>query len=252
MKVLGWIVGLIVLVVAGVIAYVAMNSGSLVKTAIEELGPDFLGVDVAVSEVNLALMEGSAQIKGLVVGNPSGFNGPHMMKLDEIKVVLDPNQISDTLVVMKEVLIDGAEIAAIAQGQRTNFQQLMDNLEGAGGSSSAPTEDTADSAASEMKFIIDSFAFTNAGASLNSDVLGDLELDMPDIRLSDIGRKSNGATASEIAEQILKPISAAISSEAVKQGLDLEGVQKNIEENIREKIGSGLRSLTDRFKKSSD
>lgn len=252
MKVVGWIVGLIVLVIAGVVAYVAMNSGSLVKTAIEELGPDFLGVDVAVSEVNLALMEGSAQVKGLVVGNPSGFDGPHMMKLDEIKVVLDPNQISDTLVVMKEVLIDGADIAAIAQGQRTNFQQLMDNLESAGGSSAGSADDATDSAATEMKFIIDRFIFTNAGASLNSDLLGDLQLDMPDIRLNDIGRKSDGATASEIAEQILKPISEAISSEAVKQGLDLEGVQKNVEEKVREKIGSGLRSLTDRFKKSND
>ena len=252
MKVVGWIVGLVVLAIVGFVAYVAMNSGSLVKTAIEELGPDYLGVDVAVSEVNLALLEGSAQVKGLVMGNPSGFSGPHMMKLDEIKVVIDPDQVSESLVVMKEVLIDGAEIAAIAQGQRTNFQQLMDNLDSTGGSSTSSAEETTDSAASEMKFIIDRFTFTNAVASLDSDVLGDLELNIPDIRLSDIGRKGNGATAAEIAEQILKPISAAISSEAVKQGLDLEGVQKNVEEKVREKIGSGLRGLTDRFKKSSD
>ena len=252
MKALGWILGLIVLAIAGVVAYVAMNSGSLVKTALEELGPNFLGVDVSVSEVNLELIEGSAQVIGLVLGNPSGFDGPHMMKLDEVKVVLDPTQISDTLVVMKEVLIDGAEIAAIARGQRTNFQQLMDNLESAGGSSSSATENTTDSSSNEMKFIIDRFAFTNAGASLNSDVLGDMQLNMPDILLNDLGRKSNGATASEIAEQILQPISVAISAEAVKQGLDIEGVQKNAEDKIRETISSGLRSLTDRFKKSSD
>ena len=251
MKVVGWIVGLVVLVIAGVVAYVAMNSGSLVKTAIEELGPDYLGVDVAVSEVNLALLEGSAQVKGLVIGNPSGFSGPHLMKLDEIKVVLDPDQISESLVVIKEVLIDGAEIAAIAQGQRTNFQQLMDNLESAGGSS-ASAEETADSAASEMKFIIDRFTFTNAAASLDSDLLGNLQLNMPDIRLSDVGRKSNGATASEIAKQILKPISEALSSEVVKQGLDLDGIQKDAEEKVRKEIDGGLRSLTDRFKKSSD
>ena len=77
-------------------------------------------------------------------------------------------------------------------------------------------------------------------------------MNLPDIRLSDVGRRSNGATASEIAEQILKPISEAISSEVVKQGLDLEGVQKNVEEKFREKIGSGLRGLPDRFKKSND
>jgi len=73
------------------------------------------------------------------------------------------------------------------------------------------------------KFIIDRFNFTNAKASLDSDILGQLELNIPDIRLKDIGRKSNGATAAELAEQILKPITAAISKEAVNQGLDIEG-----------------------------
>lgn len=245
MKALGWIIGLLILLVAGVIAFVVLNSGSLVKTAIEEFGPQYLGVDVGVSEVNLALAEGSAQIKGLRVGNPEGFAGPHLMKLDEIKVVLDTSQLSDTLVVMKEVVIDGADVAAVAQGQRTNFQQLMDNLEASGA-----VEDSAadDSAESETKFIIDRFAFTNATASMSSDVLGELELTLPDIKLADIGRKGDGATAAEVAEQIFRPLSAAITREAVNQGLDIEGAKQQVKDKIRDKIGSGLRGLTDRLK----
>jgi hypothetical protein len=170
-----------------------------------------------------------------------------MMKLGEMKVVLDPSEISETLVVLKQVLIDGAEVAAIAKGQRTNFQQLMDNLQ----ANTGATNETASAGEdeSEMKFIIDRFDFTNAKASLASDVLGDLDLVLPDIRLQDIGRKTNGATAAEVAEQILKPITAAISSAAVKQGLDIEGVKQNVESSIREKISSGLRGLTDSFKK---
>ena len=247
MKALGWIVGVIILAIAGAAAYVFLNSGSLVKSAIEEFGPDYLGVEVTVSEVNLELTAGSAQIKGLSIGNPEGFDGPPMMKLGEMKVVLDPSQISDSLVVLKHVLIDSAEIAAIANGQRTNFQQLMDNLQSRAGSTDEAASDSA--AASEMKFIIDRFEFTNAKASLASDLLGDIDLVLPDIRLQDIGRKSNGATAAEVAEQILEPITAAISSAAVKQGLDIEGVRQNVESSIKEKISSGLRGLTDRFKK---
>ncbi len=247
MKALGWIVGLIILLVAGLVAYVVFNSGSLVKSAIEEFGPQYLGVDVSVSEVNLALTEGSAQVKGLQIGNPPGYTGTHMMKLDEIRVVLDTSQISETLVVMKEVVIDGADIAAVAKGQRTNFQELMDKL---GASASGDSQTPADqSSAGEMKFIVDKLSFTNTKASLNSDILGEVALDIPDIRLADIGRKNNGATAAEVAEQILKPLSAAISKEAVAKGLDIEGVKANVQQKVRDKIGSGLKSLTDKLRR---
>jgi len=246
MKVVGWIIGIVVLAIVGAVVFVALNSGNLVKRGIEEFGPDYLGADVRVRDVNLALTEGSAQIKGLHIGNPPGFAGDHLMNLEEIKVVLDTGQISDTLVVMKQVLVDGADLAAVAKGNRTNFQQLMDNLDtAAGGSDRAGTE----SSGPEMKFIIDRFDFTNTTASLSSDMLGDLQLDIPDIHLKDIGRKSNGATAAELAQQIFKPISAAITKAAVNQGLDVEGVKQQAEQKVREKLGEGLRGLTDRLKR---
>lgn len=246
MKAIGWIVGILVLALIAVGVFVVLNSGDLVKRGIEEFGPQYLGVDVGVSEVNLELTQGSAQIKGLRMGNPEGFAGPDMMALDEIKLVLDTSQISETLVVIKEVVIDGAAVTAIAKGQRTNFQQLMDNL---GVSSSAEQTTATQEPETATKFIIDRFAFTNAKASLTSDIVGDLQLDIPDIRLQDIGRKSDGATATEVAQQILKPISAAISKAAVNQGLDIEGVKANVREKIEEKIGSGLKGLTDRLKR---
>ena len=245
MKTIGWIVGIIVLVLIGVGVFVALNSGNLVKRGIEEFGPHYLGVDVGVSEVNLELTQGSAQIKGFRMGNPTGYSGPDMMSLDEIKVVLDTSQISDTLVVMKEILVDGAAVTAIAKGQRTNFQQMMDNL----GVSEAADGGAAEEGSAEMKFIVDRFDFTNAKASLTSDIVGDLQLNIPDIHLRDIGRKSNGATAAELAEQILKPLSAAITQEAVNQGLDIEGVKANVRQKLEQEIGSGLKSLTDRLKR---
>lgn len=244
MKTFAWIVVVLLLLIGGAVAYVALNSGHLVKSGIESFGPQFLGVEVEVDNVDLAITEGSAAVNGLRLGNPAGFAGSDMMQVDKIKVVLDTSQISDTLVVMKEVVIDGASITAIAKGQQTNFQQLMANLDAATGSDSQATAEAADTAPGP-KFIIDKFSFTNTQAALESDVVGQLALAIPDIRLQDIGRKSNGVTGAELAQQILKPLTAAISNEAVKQGLDIDGVQQNIEQRVRDKIGSGLKSLTD-------
>ena len=246
MKAIGWIIGIVVILLVGAGVFIVLNSGGLVKSAIEEFGPQYLGVDVGVREVNLDLTAGSAQVKGLSMGNPQGFSGADMMSLEEIKVVLDTSQISDTLVVMKQVLIDGAAVNAIANGQRTNFQQMMDNL---GVSSSSDDAAAQQDGAAEMKFIVDRFDFTNATASLSSDILGDLALNIPDIHLKDVGRKTNGATAAELAQQLFEPISAAISREAVNQGLDIDGVKANVRQKIEEKIGSGLKGLTDRLKR---
>ncbi len=248
MKTFAWIIVVLLLVIGGAVAYVALNSGSLVKSGIESFGPQFLGVDVEVDNVDLAITEGSAAVNGLRLGNPAGFAGSDMMQVDKIKVVLDTSQISDTLVVMKEVVIDGASVTAIAKGQQTNFQQLMANLDAATGSDSQAAAEAADTAPGP-KFIIDKFSFTNTQAALDSDVVGQLALTIPDIRLQNIGRKSNGVTGAELAQQILKPLTASISNEAVKQGLDIDGVQQNIEQKVRDKIGSGLKSLTDRLGK---
>ncbi len=104
-----------------------------------------------------------------------------------------------------------------------------------------------------MRFIVDEFAFTNADVSLDSDILGQMGLNIPDILLQDIGRQSNGATGAQLAQQILEPVTAAVTREAVNQGLDLEGIKANarqqVEDKLREELGGGLRSLTDRLKK---
>ncbi|MEM9624415.1 MAG: hypothetical protein AAF993_22435 [Pseudomonadota bacterium] len=247
MKAILWIIGIVVLLVVGGVAFVALNSGSLIKSVIEEFGPDYLATDVSVDAVDLALTEGSAQVNGLSIGNPAGFEGPAAMQLGEVKVALDTQQISSELVVMKEVVIDSAVIAAVAKGSKTNFQQLMENLEAATGGPSAEAETGASEETSETRFIVDSFAFTNAKASLDSDLLGRMDLTIPDIRLQGIGRKSNGATAAELAQEILKPITTAVSQAAVSQGLDVEGVKQQALEKVQgeidEKLGGALKGL---------
>jgi uncharacterized protein involved in outer membrane biogenesis len=245
-KVLLWVLGIVVLLIVGAGVYLVMFSGNLLKDGIETYGPQFLGADVEVGAVELALAEGSGEVRGLRIGNPQGFSGPHAMRLNKIKIVLDPENLSEELVVLKQVEIDGAEIAAIAKGKATNLQQLMDNVVAAAG-----IEDSADDAGPEMKFIIDRLDFTNAKTSVSSDVLGDMSLEIPDIHLKDVGRASNGVTAAEAVKQLLAPIYKNVSSAMISQGLDLdvEGLKSNVKDEIDKKLGGGLKGLTDRFSK---
>jgi len=245
-KILMWLVAVVVLAVVGVGVYVALFSGDLVKDAIETYAPQYLGSDVRVSTVDLSVTEGSGEIRGLQIDNPQGFENGQAFKLGKIKLVLDPAQISQELVVLKHVQIDGAEIAAIARGQDTNLQQLMDNVMAAvgPGATTASTEP-------EVKLIIDRLDFTNTKTSVSSDILGDLVVDIPDIHLQDVGRATNGATIGEVIKQVLEPVYKNVSKQMIAQGLnlDVEGLKGNVKEKISEKLGGGLKSLTDRLRR---
>ncbi len=247
MKVVGWLFVVIILVVLGAGAYLFLYSGDLVKQGIEEFGPQYLGTDVGVSSVDLDLAGGAGSIKGLEVGNPQGFSGPYAMRLGEIGLALDIEQTTSELVVIKEMRIVGASLVAIAEGRNTNLQKIMENVEAAAGTSEAGP---ADAGGSEMKFIVDRFLFTDADVSLKSDILGESSLSIPPIELSGVGRKTNGATAAELAQQLMKPITEAVSRAAVSEGLDLEGVKANAKEKLMDKVRDkvpGVDKLKDLF-----
>lgn len=249
MKALGWIVGLVLLLLVGIGVYVVMNSSALIERGIETYGSRYLQAPVSVSGVEVSLTEGTASIRGLEIGNPEGFSGPAAFSLSDISVALDTGQVSSELIVLKSVSVEGAQVNALVKGTQMNLKQLMDNLnEQIGATEQAEETGTA----SELKLIIDRFSFTNANASVDSDVLGQAQVDIPDVTLADIGRKSNGVTVGEALKQILEPVVRAVSRRLVEQGVDLEGARDRLEQNLRdkasEKLGGQLDKLTDQLR----
>jgi hypothetical protein len=136
-KIVLWIVLAVVLVFVGAGIYVVVNSGSLIKQAIESEGPRYLGAPVTVDRVDLSLSEGKGEIRGLEIGNPPGYEGPYLLHLGRAKVVIDPGQLQEKAVVIQEVLVDGALLELVAKGTKdTNIQALLDHIDKFGENSS--------------------------------------------------------------------------------------------------------------------
>ena len=251
MKAIGWLIGILLLVVVGLGVYVVLNSGSLIKTAVETYGPKYLGVDVRLGSADISLTEGTGELRGLVIGNPEGFDGPHAFSLGAIKVGLDPLGQSETLIQLRTIEIDSADLAMIAKGTDTNLQALMANLTSDSTSEAAPAAD--ESAGPEPKIIIENFAFTNARTSLSSDILGDKAVDIPDIRLSGIGEKSSGVTIREALKQIFNPIVQASTEALAKESLNVDELKANAEERLdqelKERVGTDLEGVKGMFDK---
>jgi hypothetical protein len=235
-------------VLVAIFAFVVMNSGSLLKTAVETLGPEYLGVDVRLDAAEISLSDGSGELRGLTISNPAGYPGAHAFKLGRIKLVLDPATITEEVIVIKNIVVDAADLVIVAKGRDTNLQAIMSNLDSeAGGPDSAD-----ESSGTGPNLIIDRFDFTNARSTLDSDLLGQKSVDVPDIRLNDIGRKSQGVTIREALSQLLRPIVSATTEALAKESLNvdeiIQGLEERADEELKDGPGSDLDDLKDRFR----
>ena len=249
MKVFAWITHAVVVLLVAIGAYVVLNSDRLIKEAIEKYGSAYLGTEVTVSSVELSLTEGSGTLRGLRIANPDPFTGPPAFQLGEVRLVIDPAQISSELIVIEQIVVDAANVAVQARGRQTNLQQLLDNLNR---ETSATEKSEEVGTTSEVRLIIDEFRFANAQASVDSDLLGQASVTIPDVELADIGRQSNGATVGQALHQLLAPIIRRVGQEVARQGIDLEGARDRLEENVRgrveDRVGGDLRGFADQLR----
>jgi len=235
LRALAWVIAVVVLLLAAVAVYVVVFSGTLLERAIERYGSGYLGVSVDVAEADVALREGVAVIRGLVVGNPPGFTGPPAMRIDEIRIRLNTGQSSSELLVLDEVAVDGAVLTALLRRQESNLQQILDHLNR---EISARGRAEPIRVAPEVQLIIDRFAFTGATAAMQSDLLGEATVEIPPVRLSGIGRDSNGITVGRALRQVLEPIFRSVLGAAADDRL--QGARERVEQRARQQVEDRL------------
>jgi len=233
-KVIGVAIVLLLLLVVGVFVYVGYNTDSIVKNAIESIGTQYLGAPVKVKEVEIALQEGRGTLKGLEIGNPPGYNGAYAMRFGTVSVEMDVAHSSAQLIVLKRVTIDGARAAAIANTPKdTNFRALSSNLP------------TSSSGLSPVKLIVDKLDLTNTQAAVSSPLLTRaLDVDVPDVHLTDIGRSTNGVDVGTVIAQVLAPITKAVTRSMTEAGLKGLGVDSGqINSDAAQRMRDTLQSL---------
>ncbi len=233
MKVIGIAIGLLLLLVIGVFVYVAYNTNSIVKNAIETIGPQYLGAPVRVKDVDISLQDGRGRLTNLEVGNPPGYEGPYAVRVGTVSVTLDVAHSTSELIVLKRVTIDGARVAAIAKSAKeTNLRTLSSNV---------PSSKNA----SPIKLIIDELDLTNTQAAVSSPLLAKaLEVNVPDVHLKDIGRSTGGADIGTVIDQVLAPITKSVSRSLSEAGLKSLGVDPNqLKSDAVQRMNDALQSF---------
>ncbi|MFQ5581300.1 MAG: hypothetical protein ACE5F3_01570 [Mariprofundaceae bacterium] len=221
-KVLIGVAGLLVIVV-GALVFVWSSLDGLVKDAIETYGSEATKTQVRVADVKIALESGAGKVSGLRVGNPSGFSDPDIFSLGMISTKIDTSTVTQNPVVIDEIIIKSpAVFYEINKSGTSNVDVLKKNLGQTGGRDSSAARA---SGSEEMKMIIRKLVVENGKATVRIAALGGKEqtVTLPRIKLTDVGKKSGGATAAEVAQilgkHLVKNVKGSVAKLGVKQYL---------------------------------
>ncbi|MDA1326484.1 MAG: hypothetical protein O3C34_17295 [Proteobacteria bacterium] len=203
----------VLVVVGGAGVYVFLNAGGIIKQIVEEVGSAATKTKVSLNEVDLEIQSGKAALKGFQMGNPVGFKSPKAMSFGIVSVKIDPASVTGDVILIKEIVIANPDITyEFASGGGSNFDAIQKNVNayakemGAGGG--AAKKESSEGKGGK-KVIIENLYLRGGKIGVSADFLQGKALNaaLPTIHLKDIGKKSNGATAAEVADQLMSEIS---------------------------------------------
>src|SRR2546430_3191430 len=246
-------VGLLALIGVALVSSVVLHLwlGTLIKTGVEQVGPTVTRTSVTLKNVDIGLLAGRAQLEGLAVGNPQGFQAPTALKVETARVRIKWGTVLSDRVVIEEITIDGPEVTYEGMLAKSNFGTILDNVQSFSSSGPSPKRGgvpAQPARSAEKKILIKELNLTNGRVAvwMGTGVLGDqsLSVALPDIHLEDIGQDSGGGAVAEAVSGVLgaleqatgqavagaaKPLQkgALAAGEAVGQGVSkaVEGVK---------------------------
>ena len=102
--------GIAVVVVAGILGFLIYNINVVVKNGIEVVAPEVLGVPVTIDKVRISFLNGSGAISGVSIGNPEGYKADHAMRVDEVRILLEPASLASDKIHIREMIIEAPSI----------------------------------------------------------------------------------------------------------------------------------------------
>ena len=206
------------------LCYLYFSLNTLVKKAVETVGPTITKTQVRLASANLSPFSGSGQLSGFVIGNPEGFDGPYALNLGSIAVNVDKSSILKETIVVNSITIRNPTVALIGTPFGNNLGKLLQNIKS--GSSSKSKEEANHSSGTSKKFIVKEVVISDAKVDVAASALDQKiqqTLPIPDITLRNIGSDGSGVSARDLATQLMTPLINAAVREGIntlaKQGL---------------------------------
>ncbi len=231
------------LVVVAVV--VGASLGKIVKVGIETVAPKITQTPVTVDSVDLSLLSGSAGINGLVVGNPAGYQATNAISMDKASVSISPGSLLSDKIVVKSIEVVAPQITF--EGNpfgKNNLSDLLANVKGAP-TTNETTQTSSGATKPAKKLEVDDFLIS--GAKVHVQLTGiinkSLDLTLPDIHLTDLGKGTDGITAAELTQDVLQEVISATVKSVGEAASSITNVGGKALNSTVDKLKSGLGGL---------
>jgi len=207
----GVVILLVVLIITAIIVAGAFLD-NIVKKGVETVGPQITKVSIKLDMVHLSLWTGSASVKGLVVGNPEGYQTPQAISAGTIAVGVNRQSVFSDKIVLRSLRIESPEITFEGGLGGNNLSKIMDNVDTAAHTAaqkgSTVSTNTTVQAKPSKKLEVDDILITGAKVHVSLTELGgkEMTLSLPPIHLTDLGKNEDGITATELTRSVLDAI----------------------------------------------
>jgi hypothetical protein len=212
------VLALVAAIGVGVWLYLSLDW--VVKRALEAYVPDIIGAEVTVAEVKLAPASGAGVISGLVIGNPRGFKTPTAATVGTVDVAVDPATVTKDVILVRRIAVASPAITYEAGRSGSNFDVLKRNVEKSLGKSDPKAR------RGETRLIVESLTIRGGTVSYVPEIPvrgATITYALPDIQLTNIGKRQGGVTPGELSKIVLDTVIArmaqAMGRRAVERGI---------------------------------
>jgi hypothetical protein len=233
-KVLAGTAVALLLVLAGGLWWLYHSLGPLVATAVRTLGPEITGVAIQLDHVDIQPFKGTAELRGLVVGNPKEFKTDHALSLGEFSMNLKLRSLLSDVIVIRRILIVKPEVTYEIGANGSNLAAIQRNVERHAGSPGAQdqpaTESNAKNGSGGKKLVIQDLVIKGATANVSAAFLRGktVSVPLPDLHLENIGQESDGASAGQVVKEVFGAITTSATRAAT--ALTMEGAAESVQE----------------------
>ncbi|MGB7748522.1 MAG: hypothetical protein WBN75_14685 [Verrucomicrobiia bacterium] len=244
---LGVVIGLVVLIVVVVLG-VGFFLDSIVKKGLETVGPKITQVAIKVDVVNLSLLNGSARVKGLVVGNPEGYKTPQAISVGTAAVEMNPLTFFSDKIVVHSVRVEAPDITFEGGLGGNNLSKIMDNVNAITKNGGPVSTNTTGKTANEpgRKFEVDDLLIT--GTMVHVSLTGltgkKMTLPLPDIHLTGLGKDGGGLTAADLTRRVLGAITTATIKAVAGATTDIGKTVGNLGKDAGNAAGQNVDKIT--------
>jgi len=236
---------IVLLTCGGALWFLANGSlNDYIKQQIESVGSNLTAQTVTVASVDMRLGEGAGTINNFKIASPSKYSYPHLFSLETITLDINLKSLADDPIIIDAIIInDPQAFVEITQNGSSNIKDVLDAIT-KNIPESSTSDDSKETARTEPNIRVNKLILTGTQLSLDLSKLGNKihQLTLPDIQLTDIGKKS-GLPASQLGAEVTKKALAAIWKQAKKtQKKKLQAkLTDTLKEKALDKLGSFLK-----------